>query len=149
MYCHPAVVGVIWYRMGRACWLRRRNPLWRLLLVIVRLGYPLVRVYSGLELSPRTEVGPGLYVAHFGPSVIHPDAVIGRNLTIMHGVTIGASATGVPRLGDNVGIGTGAVIIGSVTIGDNVNIGANAVVTRSVDSHCTVVGIPAHPAHTT
>ncbi|MBZ0302025.1 MAG: serine acetyltransferase [Anaerolineae bacterium] len=145
VYNHPALVGVIWYRVGRGFWLKRKNPLWMALLILNRLFYPLIRMYSGVELSPRVQIGPGLYIAHFGPTVIHPETVSGSDLTLLHGVTIGASTSGVPRLGNNVNVGAGAIIIGGITVGDNVHIGANAVVTRDVEGDCTVVGIPANP----
>ncbi len=100
-------------------------------------------MYSMLELPPKAQIGEGLFIALFGPTVIHADVVIGKNLTILPGVVIGAAKTGIPTIGDNVSIGTGAVIIGKVLIGDNVIVGANAVVTKDVPEHCTVVGIPA------
>ena len=107
-------------------------------------------MYSGLELLPQTTVGPGLQVLHLGPTVIHYQAIIGSNVTLLHGVTIGVSVIGIsnvgaPRIGDNVAIGAGAAILGAITIGDNVTIGANAVVTRSVPADTTVVGIPGKP----
>lgn len=144
-YTHPAFIGVIWYRLGHALWLRRRNPLFFTILIIHRILYPLVRIHSGLELSPRTQIGPGLFVAHFGPTVIHPDTLAGSNLTILQGVTIGEHHTGVPRIGNNVSIATGAKVIGGIKVGDNSTIGAGAVVIKDVPANCAVVGIPAKP----
>lgn len=144
-YDHPAIIGIIWFRIARALWLRRKNPLCWSLLVINRLLYPLIRIYSGLELSPKTEIGPGLFIAHFGTTVIHPSAVAGRNLTIEHGVTIGLGPSGVPRIGNDVTIGAGARIINGITIGDNACVGAGAVVVKDVPKYCVVVGVPAKP----
>ncbi len=144
-YAHPAIIGVIWYRIGRALWLKRKNPLFFVLLVINRILYPIVRIHSGLELSPRTQIGPGLFVAHFGPTVIHPNTIAGRNLTIEQGVTIGIGPTGVPRIGDDVSIGAGAKVINGITIGDHASVGAGAVVVKDVPAHCVVVGVPARP----
>jgi serine O-acetyltransferase len=146
-YTHPAFIGVFWYRIGHALWQRRMNPFFFLLLFIHRILYPLVRIHSGLELSPRTQIGPGLYVAHFGPTVIHPDTIAGSNLTILQGVTIGSDRHGVPQIGENVSIATGARVIGKIKIGDNSVIGAGAVVVKDVPPGCTVVGIPAKPVH--
>lgn len=150
IYAHPSLAGVLYYRIGHWLWLNRCNPLAWLAYVCHRTLYPLVRIYSGLELLPSTAVGPGLQVLHFGPTVIHPEAVIGSNVSMLHGVTIGVSVIGisnmgVPHIGDNVAIGTGAAIIGDVHVGDNVTIGARAVVTSSVPNNKTVVGIPARP----
>ena len=142
-YSHPSFAGVIWYRIGHALWLRRKNPVWFILLIINRALYPLVRMYSGLELTPRTQIGGGMYVGHFGPTVIHPDTVAGYNLTILQGVTIGARAGGIPRIGNDVSIGVGATIIGGITIGNHAIIGAGAVVTKDVPEGCVAVGVPA------
>ncbi len=142
-YSHPSFAGVVWYRIGHALWLRRKNPLWLILLVINRALYPLVRMYSGLELAPRTQIGGGMYVGHFGPTVIHPDTVAGCNLTVLQGVTIGASAGGIPCIGDDVSIGAGATVIGGITVGNRAIIGAGAVVTKDVPEGCVAIGIPA------
>jgi len=150
VYLHPSLAGILYYRIGHWLWLNRRNPLVLLMFLCYLALYPLVRMYSGLELLPQTTVGPGLQVLHLGPTVIHYQAMIGSNVTLLHGVTIGVSVigisnTGAPRIGDNVSIGAGAAILGDITIGDNVTIGANAVVTRPVPADTTVVGIPAKP----
>jgi serine O-acetyltransferase len=142
-YVHPSFLGIVWFRMGRAFWLRRRNLLFLLLLFFNRLLYPLVRLYSGLELSPRAQIGPGLWIGHFGPTVIHVNVVAGNNLTILQGVTIGEHKSGVPRLGNNVSIGSGAKVIGGILVGDNATIAAGAVVTIDVPSGAVVGGIPA------
>ncbi len=76
--------------------------------------------------------------------VIHPNAVIGSRVTVMHQVTIGTrhpAEAGAPLIEDNVYIGAGAKILGSVKVGRGATVGANAVVTRDVPSHCTVVGV--------
>ncbi|WP_183243577.1 DapH/DapD/GlmU-related protein [Anoxybacillus mongoliensis] len=95
-------------------------------------------------------IGENLIIAHGGNGVvIHPDAIIGNNVTIFHQVTIGINpgelgkSTKAPIIGDNVFIGVGAKIIGDVKIGDNVKIGANAVVVKNIPANSTVVGNPA------
>lgn len=150
VYIHPSLAGILYYRIGHWLWSNRRNPLLLLVYVCYLILYPLVRMYSGLELLPFTSVGPGFQVLHFGPTIIHPAAVIGSNVTMLHGVTLGVSIIGIsnigaPQIGNNVAIGTGASILGDITIGDNATIGAHSVVTRSVPEHSTVVGIPARP----
>jgi serine O-acetyltransferase len=105
----------------------------------------MVRIYSGLELPAKAQIGPGLFVGHFGPTVIHPNTVAGCNLTIEHGVTIGIGPTGVPRIGNDVYIGAGAKVINGITIGDHASVGAGAVVVKDVPAHCVVVGVPAMP----
>jgi serine O-acetyltransferase len=143
LYSHPSFIGVIWYRLSRYLWLRKDRPVFLLILIGTRALYPLVRLYSGLELSPTADIGAGLWIGHFGPTVINPAIKAGQNLTILHGVTIGAGTGGQPQLGNNVSIGTGATIIGGVIIGNNVIIGAGAVVTKDIPSGSIAVGIPA------
>lgn len=145
LYSHPAFEGVLWYRWSRFCWLRKQNPFWWLCLAALRVLYPLVRIHSGLELAPSADIGPGLWVGHLGPTVIHPQTRAGCHLTLLHGTTIGAGSGGVPQIGDHVSIGAGATVIGGITIGDHATIGAGAVVTKDVAPGVLVVGIPARP----
>lgn len=112
---------------------------------IIQIHY---RYKFGMDIKPDTEIGPGLYIGHFGGIVVASAAHIGRNCNLSQCVTIGVAATtrnqGHPVIGDNVlYIGSGAKVIGSVTIGDNCAIGANAVVTKDIPPHSTAVGIPA------
>lgn len=142
-YSHPAFAGVVYYRLGRFLWLNRLSPVMAFLFFLHRVFYPLIRSYSGLELAPRAQIGPGLCILHFGPTVIHPDVVAGHDLTVMPGVTIGATRTGVPKLGNEIAIGVGASLIGGIVIGNQVHIGAGAVVTHDVPDSCVAVGVPA------
>lgn len=71
--------------------------------------------------------------------IISHNAVIGKNATIFHQVTIGEGKNGAPTIGDNVLIGAGAKIIGNIKIGNNVSIGAGCVVTCDIPDNCTVV----------
>ncbi len=107
----------------------------------------------GIEISPRCEIGPGLYLPHTHGTVIGAWQ-IGENAVIYQGVTLGAKNLDLvfseslrPNLGDNVTIGAGAKVLGGVRIGNSSTVGANAVVTKDVNDHQTVVGIPAHPVH--
>jgi len=86
----------------------------------------------------------GIIFPHPYGVIIHSQAVIGENTTVMQQVTIGGKSLteseGAPRLGRGCYVGAGAKILGPVTIGDNVTIGANAVVTRDAPDGCVVVG---------
>lgn len=145
LYTHPSLANVLYYRLGQWLWQRRKFPLVWPFVLLYRIGYLFVRLYGGVELSPRASIGPGLCILHMGPTIINPETVAGMNLTVHHGVTIGAAKTGVPSIGDNVSIGVGAVVLGGVTVGSNVIIGARAVVTKDLPSNCVAVGIPAVP----
>jgi len=100
----------------------------------------------GISISPRTRIGSGFFIGHFGGIVVNSESIIGKNCNISHGVTIGKSNRGEnqghPIIGDNVYIGPGAKVIGSVTIGNNVAIGANCVVTKDIPDNSVVVGNP-------
>lgn len=109
-----------------------------------------VRICSykfGIQIPVRTHIGKGLCIGHFGSIVINPDAVLGSNISILQGATIGRSQRGPrkgePVIGDCVYIGPGAKIIGAVKIGNNVVVGANAVVTKDVPDNAVVAGVPA------
>ena len=111
------------------------------------LGHKVTELVTGMSLPHRADIGPGIYLGHFGPVVIHADAVIGVGCNISQGTTVGVSGRGrrrgVPVLGDRVYLGAGAVMAGRVHVGDDAVIGANAVVTRDVPAGCTVSGSPA------
>lgn len=106
-------------------------------------------VLFGLEITPRCEVGPGIFFAHTSGSVIGASR-IGSNVTIFGGVNLGAKQLDMgfdpaqrPEVGDNVVLGTGCKVLGPIRIADNVTVGANSVVLSSVEPNTTVVGIPA------
>lgn len=101
----------------------------------------------GIEISPKTEIGKGLYIGHFGGIVVNAQTKIGKNVNLSHNVTIGANNRGkhkgVPIIKDYVYIAPGAKIIGNITIGNHVAIGANAVVLDDVPDGVSIAGIPA------
>ncbi len=104
------------------------------------------RMRYGFDMSPATSIGPGLYIGHFGGVVISPYAVLGANINIAQGVTIGSTSTG-PRIGaptleDRVWVGANAVIVGKITIGREALIGPGAYVYFDVPSRGVVLGNP-------
>ena len=117
------------------------------LLVFCVLWQKLIEVLTGVELPYRATVAPGLFIAHFGPILIHPDAVIGAGCNLCQGVTLGVSGRGsgrgVPTLGERVYVGANAVIAGPVNVGDDAVISANALVIRDVAPGAVVMGNPA------
>lgn len=103
------------------------------------------RVYA-VEFSDTTEIGPGFYVGHPYGITINPDAVMGSNINIHKGVTIGqenrGKRKGVPTIGNDVWIGINSTIVGNITIGDDVLIAPNSYVNRDIPSHSIVIGNP-------
>jgi serine O-acetyltransferase len=100
----------------------------------------------GFNISPNSIIGKGLYIGHFGRIIIHPDVVIGCNVNISPGVTIGQTnrgkKKGVPKIGNNVWIGTNAIIVGNIQIGNNVLIAPVAYVNFDVPENAVVLGNP-------
>jgi len=104
------------------------------------------RFFTGIEIHPGARIGRGLFIDHGMGVVIGETSVIGDNVTLYQGVTLGGTGKQKtkrhPTLGDNVVVGTGAKVLGNITIGDNSYIGANAVVINDVPPNSTIVGVP-------
>lgn len=102
--------------------------------------------HTGIEIHPAAQIGESLFIDHGHGVVIGETSIIGDNVTLYQGVTLGGTGKDVgkrhPTIGNNVMIGAGAKLLGPLTIGDNCKIGAGAVVLKDVPPNCTVVGIP-------
>lgn len=126
---------------------RLAHFLWELKIpMLPRLTSQLARFFTGIEIHPGAKIGRGLFIDHGMGVVIGETSIIGDNVTMFQGATLGGTGKEKgkrhPTLGNNVVVGAGAKILGNIIIGDNVNIGANAVVIRDVPSNSTVVGVP-------
>jgi serine O-acetyltransferase len=114
--------------------------------VLPRLISHCSRALTGIEIHPGAEIGDGFFVDHGMGVVIGETSVIGDNVTLYQGVTLGGTsqqrAKRHPTLGNNVVVGVGAQLIGDITIGDNAKVGAGSVVISSVPPNATVVGVP-------
>lgn len=101
---------------------------------------------TGIEIHPGAQIGKGLFIDHGHGVVIGETAIVGDNVTLYQGVTLGGTGkdTGKrhPTIGNNVLIGSGAKVLGPFEIGDNSKIGAGSVVLSPVPDNCTVVGVP-------
>lgn len=99
------------------------------------------------EISSEAKIGRGFYIGHLGPIIINPNAVIGDNVNISSGVTIGQQnrgrKQGSPIIGNNVFIGANSIIVGKISIGNNVLIAPGAYVNFDVPNNSIVVGNPA------
>jgi serine O-acetyltransferase len=138
-YRAPGVMAAAVFRFG--AWLLQRNLLARVFLMPIYyyLHYRM-QTRWGISVSLNSQIGPGLYIGHFGGIFVR--GKIGKNANISQGVTIGVSGRGdkrgFPTIGDNVYIGAGAKLFGKITIGNNAKIGANCVVYRDVPDNATV-----------
>jgi carbonic anhydrase/acetyltransferase-like protein (isoleucine patch superfamily) len=106
------------------------------------------RVLTGIEIHPGAEIGRRLFIDHGMGTVIGETAIIGDDVTLYQGVTLGGTGKEKgkrhPTLGNNISIGSGAKLLGNITIGDNCRVGAGSVVLRSVPANSTIVGVPGH-----
>lgn len=97
----------------------------------------------GLIIYPETKIGYGLYLGHALNIVINSQAIIGNNVNLSHGDTIGSNTAEAPVVGDNVYLAPNVCVIGNCHISSNTTIGAGAVVTRDIQANKTAVGVPA------
>ena len=101
---------------------------------------------TGIEIHPGATIGKGLFIDHGTGVVIGETTIIGDNVTLYQGVTLGGTGKEQgkrhPTLEDGVMVSAGAKVLGSITIGKNSKIGAGSVVLKSVPPNCTVVGVP-------
>ncbi len=101
---------------------------------------------TGIEIHPGAQIGTGFFIDHGNGVIIGETAVVGNNVTLYQGVTLGGTGKEHgkrhPTVGDNVMISAGAKILGSFTIGENSKIGAGSVVLEEVPPNSTVVGVP-------
>lgn len=101
---------------------------------------------TGIEIHPGAQIGKGFFIDHGTGVIIGETTIIGDNVTLYQGVTLGGTGKEQgkrhPTIGNNVMISTGAKVLGSFTIGDNSKIGAGSVVLEEVPPGSTVVGVP-------
>jgi serine O-acetyltransferase len=111
-----------------------------------RMYSQLARHITGIEIHPAAKIGKRLFIDHGMGVVIGETAVVGDDVLLYQGVTLGGTGKEKgkrhPNIGNNVVIGAGAKVLGNITIGDNSYIGANAVVLKDVPANSTVVGVP-------
>jgi serine O-acetyltransferase len=124
----------------------KKKSFWIFAYLYNRIIFQHYRFKYGFDISPTTSIGPGLYIGHFGGVVISPHAVLGANVNIAQGVTIGAASRGArkgaPTLGDRVWVGASAIIVGKVVIGHDALIAPGAYVNFDVAPMSVVLGNP-------
>ena len=148
--CYPGFHAILTHRLAHGLW--RRG--WRL---TARTLSQLSRAITGIEIHPGVEIGNRFFIDHGMGVVIGETSVIGDDVTLYHGVTLGGIAPSVdsssqigqkrhPTLDDGAIVGSGAQVLGPITVGRCARVGANAVVVKDVPPGATVVGIPARIA---
>jgi len=105
------------------------------------------RFLTGVEIHPAASIGRRLFIDHGMGVVIGETAVIGDDVLLYHGVTLGGTSSAAgkrhPTIGSQVVVGAGATVLGDITIGQASVIGAGAVVLHSAPADSLLVGVPA------
>ncbi len=140
VFLYPGFIALLYYRLSHKLYLKKRYFLARW------ISQHAVKK-TGIEIHPGAIIGDGLFIDHGQGVVIGETAIIGNDVTIYQGVTLGGtgkeSGKRHPTIGNNVLISAGAKVLGSFNVGDNSKIGAGSVVLKEVPDNATVVGIPA------
>ena len=134
---------VVWHKISNFFWNVKLNAL-------ARFFSNIGRMLTGIEIHPEATIGKRLFIDHGTGVVIGQTAVIGDDVTIYHGVTLGGvgraddtSGKRHPTIEDSAMIGSGAQVLGNITVGKGARVGSNSVVTNDIPSGCTAIGIPA------
>jgi serine O-acetyltransferase len=139
--CYSGLHAVWFYRMNHWLWNHGAFLLGRMLSQAARF-------LTGIEIHPGAKIGRRLFIDHGHGVVIGETAIVGDDVTLYQGVTLGGTGKEHgkrhPTIEDNVVVGGGAKILGNITVGKNCRIGAGSVVLRNVPENSTVVGVPGH-----
>ncbi|MDX5299539.1 MAG: serine O-acetyltransferase [Gammaproteobacteria bacterium] len=136
---YPGLHALMLHRMAHRLWLNGFK--W-----LARSVSTFSRWLTGIEIHPGAVIGRRFFIDHGMGVVVGETAVIGDDVTLYQGVTLGGTSWNKgkrhPTLGDGVVVGAGAKVLGPITVSDNAKVGSNAVVTKDVPAGATVVGIP-------
>jgi serine O-acetyltransferase len=139
--CYSGLHAVWFYRINH--WLWNHG-----LFLLGRFLSQIARFLTAIEIHPGAKIGRRLFIDHGVGVVIGETAVVGDDVTLYQGVTLGGTGKEHgkrhPTIEDNVVAGGGAKILGNITVGKNCRIGAGSVVLRNVPEDSTVVGVPGH-----
>ncbi|WP_166263716.1 serine O-acetyltransferase [Marinobacter caseinilyticus] len=136
---YPGLHALLFHRLSH--WLWGLGFKW-----LARTLSTLARWFTGIEIHPGAEIGRRFFIDHGMGVVIGETTVIGDDVTLYQGVTLGGTSWNKgkrhPTLGNAVVVGAGAKILGPFEVGEGAKIGSNSVVTKAVPAGATVVGIP-------
>jgi serine O-acetyltransferase len=139
--CYSGLHAVWFYRVNHWLWNRR-------LFLLGRFLSQAARFLTAIEIHPGAKIGRRLFIDHGLGVVIGETAIVGDDVTLYQGVTLGGTGKEHgkrhPTIEDSVVVGGGAKILGNITVGKNCRIGAGSVVLRNVPENSTVVGVPGH-----
>ena len=140
MLLYPGFHILVYHRIAHFFYI---NKCFFLARIISQMG----RFFTGIEIHPGAKIGKRLFIDHGFGVVIGETAIIGDNVTIYHGVTLGGTGKEKgkrhPTIENNVMIGASAKVLGNIIIGENSKIGAGAIVLNDIPKNVTAVGVPA------
>lgn len=141
LLCYPGLHALWFHRINH--WLWTHN-----LRLLARWLSQWARLFTGIEIHPGAQVGHRLFIDHGMGVVIGETTVVGDDVTLYQGVTLGGTGKEKgkrhPTIGNGVVVGTGAKVLGNIVVGDNCRVGAGSVVLRSIPENSTIVGVPGH-----
>jgi serine O-acetyltransferase len=141
LLCYPGLQALWFHRINHWLWKHK-------LRLLARWLSQWARLFTGIEIHPGAEIGHRLFIDHGMGVVIGETSVVGDDVTLYQGVTLGGTGKDKgkrhPTLGNGVVVGTGAKVLGNITVGDNCRVGAGSVVLRSIPDNSTIVGVPGH-----
>lgn len=140
LFTYPGLHAIVLHRAASSLHRRRRR-------LLARIVSHLNRGLTGIEIHPGATLGRGVFIDHGMGVVIGETAIVGDDVTLYQGVTLGGTGKQRgkrhPTIEDRAVIGVGAAVLGAVTVGAGARIGAGAVVLNDVPPHTTAVGVPA------
>jgi len=141
LFCYPGLYAVWAHRVQHWLWCKE-------LKLPARFLSQVTRFWTGIEIHPGARIGRRVFIDHGMGVVIGETALVGDDVTLYQGVTLGGtgkqSGKRHPTLRNGVFVGNNANILGNITIGEHSRVGAGSVVVRDVPPDSTVVGVPAH-----
>lgn len=142
------VWAIWWFRFGQYLHQEASLPVRLVCELPYRMAEKWISHTVGIHLNPKTSIGPGFYIGHYGGIWITPLAKLGADCSVHQGVTIGFAGArdrsrGGPELGDRVWVGPNAVVTGRIKIGDGAVIGANSLVASDIPTNGVAIGVPA------
>jgi len=144
--CYPGFHAVAWHRVAHQLWKSK-------LYFVARALSQTVRFLTGIEIHPGATLGKRVFIDHGMGVVIGETTIVGDDVVIYQGVTLGAGAAARkgaetrgrkrhPTLGNNVIVGSGAEIQGDIVVGNNVQVASGSIVLKDVPDNSVVVGVP-------
>lgn len=141
LLCYPGLWAVWYHRVSHKLWSSN-------LRLSARVLSQVARFFTGVDIHPGATIGRRLFIDHATGVVIGETAIVGNDVTMYQGVTLGGTGKGHgkrhPTVCDGVFIGNNANVLGNITVGENSRVGAGSVVLSDVPPNSTVVGVPAH-----